>query len=294
MRVLITGANGQLGWEMKKQSPLFDQEIYALGKTSLDITDRKQLKESIEVYNPDIIVNTAAYTAVDLAEKHQDEAYKVNYLAVKNLANICKEKSILLIHLSTDYVFDGLKGRPYIEEDEPKPINTYGLSKIRGEDAVRTILPQHIILRTSRVFGIHGGHNFIKTILNLAKTQDHIKVVDDQFGCPTSARSIAECIYILCNRYSRSEKMVYGTFHFVNSPSTSWYLFAKDVIELAYQNKIIKEPRGIEAISYKNYEAIAKRPLDSSMSTEKIRNSYDIPSLGWSKELENSMSNLLL
>ena len=296
MRVLVTGANGQLGWEMKNQSDLFDLEVCAMEKVNLDITDSRQVKEIITVYDPDIIVNTAAYTAVDLAEKYQEQAYNVNHLAVENLAKICKERSILLIHLSTDYVFDGLKGRPYVEEDEAIPINTYGFSKKKGEEAIRTLLPQHIILRTSRVFGVHGGHNFIKTIISKVETQDNIQVVDDQFGCPTSARSVAECIYIICKNYSKTKKIDYGTFHFVNSPSTSWYLFAKDIIELAYQNKVIKEPRTIiEAISYKNYKTIAKRPLDSSMSTEKISNSYDeIVDINWRRELEKTMGNFLI
>ena len=293
MRVLVTGANGQLGWEMKKQSPLFDLEIYALQKTGLDITDSKQLTETVEAYNPEIIVNTAAYTSVDLAEKHQEQAYSVNHLAVENLAKICKEKSIFLVHISTDYVFNGLKGRPYAEEDKAIPINTYGLSKKMGEDAIRTILPQHIILRTSSVFGVHG-HNFVKTVINKVKTQDNIQVVDDLFGCPTSARSVAECIYIICKQYSKTKKIEYGTFHFVNSPSTSWYLFAKDIIELAYQNKIIKERSVIEAISYTNYRSVAKRPLDSSMSTEKISNSYKISKINWSKELESTINKLLV
>jgi len=293
MRVLVTGANGQLGWEMKKQSPLFDLEIYALQKTLLDITDRKKLTETVEAYNPEIIVNTAAYTSVDLAEKHQEQAYSVNHLAVETLAKICKEKSIFLVHLSTDYVFDGLKGRPYAEEDKAIPINIYGLSKKMGEDAIRTILPQHIILRTSSVFGVHG-HNFVKTVINKVKTQDNIQVVDDLFSCPTSARSVAKCIYIICKQYSKTKKIEYGTFHFVNSPSTSWYLFAKDIIELAYQNKIIKKRSVIEAISYTSYRSVVKRPLDSSMSTEKISNSYKISKINWSKELEITINKLLI
>ena len=293
MRVLVTGSNGQVGWEMKKQSPLFDLEIYALQKNALDITDKKQLTETVEAYNPEIIVNAAAYTSVDLAEKHQEQAYGVNHLAVENLAKICKEKSIFLVHISTDYVFDGLKGRPYAEEDKAIPINTYGLSKKMGEDAIRTILPQHIILRTSSVFGVHG-HNFVKTVINKVKTQDNIQVVDDLFNCPTSARSLAECIYIICKQYSKTEKIEYGTFHFVNSPSTSWYLFAKDIIELAYQNKIIHEPIEIRSISYKDYDSFAKRPLDSSLSSKKIINVYGIAELDWRTELEITINKLLI
>ena len=180
-----------------------------------------------------------------------------------------------------------------VKKNDKHKINTYGLSKKMGEDAIRTILPQHIILRTSSIFGVHG-HNFVKTIINKVKTQDNIQVVDDLFVCPTSARSVAECIYIICKQYSKTEKIEYGTFHFVNSPSTSWYLFAKDIIELAYKNKLIKERCVIEAISYKNYGSIAKRPLDSSMSTEKISNSYKISKINWSKELEKTINKLLI
>ena len=291
MRVLVTGANGQLGWEMKKQSPEQSLEVIALEKKKLDITNLRQLRRIIKKYNPDILVNTAAYTSVDLAEKNKKEAYEVNHHAVKYLAEICKENSIFLIHVSTDYVFDGQKAEPYLETDEASPINTYGLSKKRGEEEIRGILSQHIILRTSWVFGVHGN-NFIKTILSLIKTEEEISIVDDQFGCPTSARSIAECIYSICKEYSKTKEVEYGTFHFTNSPSTSWYLFAKDIAALAYKNQLINGLKDIKAISYKDYKSKAERPINSSMSSEKIINSYKITNSKWTRELEYIMSKL--
>ena len=292
MRVLVTGANGQLGWEMKKQSPQHSLEVIALEKKKLDITNLRQLRRVIKKYNPDILVNTAAYTSVDLAEKNKKEAYEVNHHAVKYLAEICKENSIFLIHVSTDYVFDGQKVEPYLETDEASPINTYGLSKKRGEEEIRGIISQHIILRTSWVFGVHGN-NFIKTILSLIKTEEEISIVDDQFGCPTSARSIAECIYSICKEYSKTKEVEYGTFHFTNSPSTSWYLFAKDIAALAYKNQLINGLKDIKAISYKDYKSKAERPINSSMSSEKIINSYKITNSRWARELEYVLSKLL-
>lgn len=291
MRVLVTGANGQLGWEMKKQSSEQSLEVIALEKKKLDITNLRQLRRIIKKYNPDILVNTAAYTSVDLAEKNKKEAYEVNHHAVKYLAEICKENSIFLIHVSTDYVFDGQKVEPYLETDEASPINTYGLSKKKGEEEIRGILSQHIILRTSWVFGVHGN-NFIKTILSLIKTEEEISIVDDQFGCPTSARSIAECIYSICKEYSKTKEVEYGTFHFTNSPSTSWYLFAKDIAALAYKNQLINGLKDIKAISHKYYKSKAERPINSSMSSEKIINSYKIINSKWTRELEYIMSKL--
>jgi dTDP-4-dehydrorhamnose reductase len=276
---------------MKLQSPKYNFHIEAFDKTILDITDRLTLRTILNEINPDIIVNTAAYTSVDQAEHNRDQAYKVNHLGVKNLAEICQEKSILLIHISTDYVFNGLKGEAYNENDETCPINIYGDSKLKGEQEIRSLWYKHIIIRTSWVFGVHG-HNFIKTILNLIRANKDIKIVDDQYGCPTSARSLAECIYKICIKYSKHQEIEYGTFHFTNTPSTSWYLFATDIIKLAYKYKLVEDLRDIESISCEEYESQADRPMDSSLSTNKIFNSFNISDSEWKEELELTISKL--
>ena len=291
MKVLITGMNGQLGWEMVKQSPIYDLETIPFDKEKLDITNFKQLQSVIKKYKPEIIVNTAAYTSVDLAEKNHKEAHEVNHHAVRNLAKICKEYSILFIHISTDYVFDGKKRAPYLEIDDVNPLNTYGLSKNKGEDEIRAILPQHIILRVSWVFGIHGK-NFIKTILKLLNTNEELTVIDDQFGCPTSARSLAKCIYEICIKYSKGTEIEYGTFHFANYPATTWYLFAKEAANLALINKIIKKPINIRPISYKAYNSEAERPINSVLSTKKIENSFQFPNYSWFEELEYTIKEI--
>lgn len=291
MKVLITGKNGQLGWEMVKQSPIYDLETIPLDKEKLDITNFKQLQSVIKKYKPEIIVNTAAYTSVDLAEKNENEAHEVNYHAVRNLAKICKERSILFIHVSTDYVFDGRKREPYLETDEVNPLNTYGLSKNKGEEEIRDILPQHIILRVSWVFGIHGN-NFVKTILKLLNTKENLTIIDDQFGCPTSARSLAECIYAICIKYSDAKEIEFGTFHFTNYPATTWYLFARDAVNLAFKNKILKKPVIINPISCKEYDSIAERPINSVLSTKKIENSFKIPISNWYEELEYTIKGM--
>ncbi len=291
MKVLITGTNGQLGWEMVKQSPIYDIETIPFDKENLDITNFKQLQSVIKKYKPEIIVNTAAYTSVDLAEKNEMEAFEVNHHAVRNLAKICKEYSILFIHISTDYVFDGGKGEPYLETDEVNPLNTYGLSKNKGEDEIRDILPQHIILRVSWVFGIHGN-NFVKTVLKLLNTKENLTIIDDQFGCPTSARSLAECIYEICIKYSEAKEIEFGTFHYANYPATTWYLFAKEAANLALINKIIKKPINIRPISYKAYDSEAERPINSVLSTKKIENSFQIPVYSWLEELEYTIKEI--
>ncbi len=291
MKVLVTGANGQLGWEMKLQSPKYDFQIEAFDKNTLDITDPFTLRRIVNEINPDIIVNTAAYTSVDQAEHNKDHAYNVNHLGPKNLAEICQEKSILLIHISTDYVFNGLKGKAYHEKDQTCPINIYGDSKLKGEQEIRSLWDKHIIIRTSWVFGVHG-HNFIKTILNLIRTSKDIKIVDDQYGCPTSARSLAECIYKICIKFSKHQEIEYGTFHFTNTPSTSWYLFATDIIKMAYKYKLVDDLRYIESISYEEYESEADRPINSSLSSNKIFNSFNISNSDWKEELELTMSKL--
>tara|TARA_B100001250_G_C19815288_1_gene797979 strand:- start:4157 stop:5038 length:882 start_codon:yes stop_codon:yes gene_type:complete len=291
MKVLLTGANGQLGWEIKSQSSKYNFHIEAFDRDNLDITNKDKLRDIMHSVNPDVVINAAAYTSVDSAERNKRQAYNVNHLGVQNLAELCQEKSILLIHISTDYVFNGLKGEAYEESDETLPINIYGHSKLKGEQSIRSLTDRYLIIRTSWVFSSHG-HNFIKTILNLIRNKEAIKIVDDQFGCPTSARSLAECIYDICTKYSKFKDIEYGTYHFTNTPSTSWYLFAEAITEMAYKYEIIEHTENIESISHTEFKSIAKRPLNSSLSSNKIFKTFNISSSNWYEELEFAISKL--
>ena len=193
MKTLVTGANGQVGLQLIEQAKIKNLDFIGLEKSALNITDKSDIRANIELYRPEIIINAAAYTAVDKAEHETSTAHQINTIGPKNLAEICKEYSILLIHISTDYVFDGSKSEPYTEEDIPSPINVYGETKLGGEKEIRSLLKKHIIIRTSWVFS-HQGSNFVKSILDIAQNESRLKVVGDQYGAPTSASSIATSI----------------------------------------------------------------------------------------------------
>ena len=184
-----------------------------------------------------------------------------------------------------------MKRGPYEEADKVNPLNIYGISKKKGEDAIRKILSDYIILRTSWVFSAHG-HSFIKTVLGLLNSKKDINIVNDQFGCPTSSRSLAECILTICSKYIETKKIQFGTFHFSGTPSTSWYSFALKITDLAYQNKIIDEMKEIKPVPSSDYGYIANRPPNSSLSSKKISKTYNVNSSEWEKDLEQIIASL--
>ena len=238
MKILLTGSTGQIGTELGNLIETSPHELYAYDKLKLDITDKALTLDVVTKTNPNIIINAAAYTNVDLAEEQKEIAYAVNRNGPHNLATICHAKHIFLIHISTDYVFDGLKTEPYFEDDSTNPINVYGKTKLDGEEAIRSALKEHIILRTSWVFG-KTGRNFVKTILKLSKKQDILKVIDDQYGCPTSATSIAKAIFTICENFSLNKQINFGTYHYSGMPKTTWYKFAKAILAIGYKQKLI-------------------------------------------------------
>src|SRR3990167_4365122 len=226
MRIFITGGNGQVAYEIVHLAQQKKHRILAPSRDVLDITDSKAVTRAVQEFHPDVVINAAAYTRVDQAEKEQAEAYAVNCEGAKNLAIVCAEIERPLLHLSTDYVFDGKKTHPYLETDPIAPVNLYGDSKWQGEEAIREQCEQHIILRTSAVFGSHGV-NFVKTILRLASEREELRIVADQITCPTPASAIAETLLKLAT-FSR-----WGTYHYCGSPAVSWYDFEKKIIQLA-------------------------------------------------------------
>lgn len=253
MKVLVTGANGQLGYDVVKELEKQNIECYGSTRKDFDIIDFKTTENFITNYIPDAIIHCAAYTAVDKAEDEPELCYKVNYEATKNIVEICKEINAKLLYISTDYVFDGTKDGFYEVDDETNPINIYGKSKLLGEKAVQKILKKYFIVRISWVFGEHGN-NFVKTMLRLGKEHKEINVVSDQYGSPTYTADLAKLLVEMI----KTEK--YGIYHATNEGVCSWAEFAEEIFKIA--NMDIK----VNYIRTKDYQAKAKRPLNSRLS----------------------------
>jgi len=224
MKILVTGSEGQLGWELLRQGDKLGFEILPADLPEVDITDSDLISELLQRCKPSLLINAAAYTNVDKAEADQKAAFAVNRDGAAVLARQCQVEQIPLIHVSTDFVFDGLKKRPLLENDPIAPIGVYGQSKAAGEEEVRTQLKAHIIVRTAWLYGVHG-HNFVKTMLRLAKERETIRVVDDQYGCPTCAFDLAEALLTIAGRIRDNAEIIFGTFHFCGKGIATWFDF---------------------------------------------------------------------
>lgn len=290
MRLLLAGANGQLGWEIAR---LARQEFdtIALSRTELDITSQGAVVAAFRNHQPKIIVNAAAYTAVDQAEKEREKAFAVNRDGALNLARLCSQLEIPLIHFSTDYVFDGKSRLPFDENAPTAPLGVYGQSKLGGEQCIRQHCHQHIILRLSWVFGSHG-QNFVKTILDLARTKEQIRVVNDQHGCPTPAKIVAQTVLILIRRLSQSGDLPWGTYHYAGMPPTTWYDFARAVIDEAHVRTALKV-RQIIPIQSEEYPRPAQRPMYSVLNCKRIQKEFSVPLPEWRENLRDVVTELL-
>lgn len=282
MRILLTGANGQVGWELVQRAA--GRELIACDRNGLDITDAQAVSHAFAASRPQLVINAAAYTAVDRAEQEPEQALAVNRDGPAQLAAACAKLGIPLFHISTDYVFDGTQERPYRETDPPAPLGVYGRSKWAGEEAVRHALPAHLIIRVSWVFGRHG-HNFVKTIRRLARERTELKVVADQRGCPTCAGDIADVLWLLADRIAAGQTMVWGTYHYGGAPPTTWYDFARTIVELAGN----REPLAVQtvsAITTAEYPVAAPRPMNSVLDCQLIRNTFGVAPRPWRAGLE--------
>lgn len=281
MVVLVTGANGQLGQSLQQIAGLFPELNFIwLDSKALDITNQVEVKKVFEQFSPDFCINAAAYTAVDLAENEQEKAFAINATAVKNLALTCLDYQVVLLHISTDFVFDGTKKIPYQEVDACSPINVYGKSKWEGEQYLRHILPSHYIIRTSWVFSSHGN-NFLKTMLRLSAQKDSISVVNDQIGRPTYAVSLAHVlIQMIIKTHQRKVHDVFGTYHFANSESCSWFDFAKKIMN------VFERSCEVYPIPSDSYPTPAARPRYSVLNTNKIEHTFQINNQRWQNILE--------
>jgi dTDP-4-dehydrorhamnose reductase len=290
MRVLVTGANGQVGSELIQQGKMLCFQMLAAGRAELDITSQKAVDCFIQAQQPEIVINAAAYTAVDRAESEPELAYGVNRDGATYLAQACAAHHIPLLHLSTDYLFDGNKKGPYSETDLPNPTGVYGKSKLAGDRAIESILPQHLILRVSWVFGANG-HNFVKTMLRLAKERDTLKVVADQHGGPTWAGAIATTLLDIVKRLDDGKEISWGTYHYSGQPATTWYRFAETIFALAEKMGMIdKQPR-VEPITTADYPTPAQRPLNSLFDCQKIVQDLGIPLSDWRIGLNDVLKN---
>jgi dTDP-4-dehydrorhamnose reductase len=280
-KVFITGKNGQVGRELVERAAELKIEAVSFDSSELNICDREKVIALVAEHRPSVVINAAAYTAVDKAETEVDLAYAVNRDGVENLALACKAQNIPLIHISTDYVFDGEKESPYVESDIPNPIGVYGASKYAGEEVLRATWGKHIIVRVSWVFGRYGN-NFVKTMLRLANERDELGVVDDQIGAPTSAKHIASQLL------SCGEKN-WGVFHLVSNPKVSWHGFASNVFEIAVGYKLILRCPALNKLTTDDYPTPVKRPANSKLDT--IYDDSFIAS-NWQSELDQMLKQL--
>lgn len=288
MRILIIGCNGQVGF-LLKEILTNKVELLALTRQELDITNENLVNESVNNFKPNVVINAAAYTAVDKAENEEELAFSINSDGPGYLAKAASKVNAALIHISTDYVFEGNKSGQYLETDQVNPQGVYGRSKLSGELAVSQNCSKHIILRTAWVFGEHGN-NFVKIMLRLAKERDELRVVSDQFGGPTYAGDIAKAIITIVNKIDTCKSVDWGVYHYSGLPQVSWYEFSKKILSKAKTKGLLEKTPQLTAISTKEFPTQAKRPMNSKLSCKAIEAKFGIVPSDWQTELNNIMN----
>jgi len=286
MRVLITGCYGQVGSCLTKQLADNDgTKVLALDRESLDITNQEAVNATVTEFEPSIIINAAAHTAVDKAEEEVNLSYAINRDGPKYLAQAAQSVGAAILHISTDYVFEGNKAGEYTETDATNPQGVYGESKLAGEIAVAEECDKHIILRTAWVFG-ENGNNFVKTMLRLGENRDALSIVGDQFGGPTYAGDIASTLIQIAKRIAQDETVEYGVYHYSGLPHVSWFDFADAIFDVAVEQGVLAKKPSLTGITTDQYLTPAKRPSNSRLSTEKITQGFDIEASDWQTALE--------
>jgi dTDP-4-dehydrorhamnose reductase len=288
MKLLVLGAGGQVGRELRRLAWSEDYQVAAFDRAGVDITRKEAVSGALGRERPDIVINAAAYTAVDRAETEPDAAWAGNCTGPSHLAAGCHAAGIPLIHISTDYVFDGSKQAPYREDDPVNPLGIYGRSKEAGDRAVREALPEHVILRTAWVYGAHG-HNFVKTMLRVAAERPVLRVVADQIGSPTSAADIAAAIAAIVRRVMAGDRH-WGTYHFAGGGAVTWHGFAEAIFELAAPWR--GAPPKVEAITTAEYPTPARRPANSVLHCRHIGEAFGIVPRPWREALAEVIGEL--
>ena len=284
-KFLITGAKGQVGHCLTEQLT-GKAEILAVDRDELDITDQSAVKKIVKTFKPDVIINAAAHTAVDRAESEVELSEAINVKGPQYLAEAANEIGAVILHISTDYVFEGTGSGEYKEDDQTNPQGVYGRTKLAGEIAVQQANPRSIILRTAWVFGEHG-HNFVKTMLRLAKDRDSLGIVGDQFGGPTYAGDIAKALIEIANQILAGKENAFGVYHFTGKPYVSWYEFAKAIFAEAELQKILEKSPLVNSIATSDYPTPAKRPANSRLDLTKIKQVFNIEPSDWQVALKN-------
>ena len=296
-KILLTGVNGQVGHALQKK--LANYQVFALNREQLDLSDKDAIRRVVQTIQPDLIINPAAYTAVDKAESEPDLAYAINAIAPQVLAEEAAKINAALIHFSTDYVYDGSKIESYVETDAVNPLSVYGKSKLAGELAINAVGLPHLILRTSWVYGAYGK-NFLKTIIRLASERESLRIVADQFGAPTSSESITEAVIALLNSWQPHDTNQTGVYHFTNQGKTSWHGFSSEIVNeynrLAASKglQILKaNVENIEPITTADYPTPAARPANSTLDNQKLKQVFNVALPSWQQGLQQVMQSLV-
>ncbi|WP_032093662.1 dTDP-4-dehydrorhamnose reductase [Necropsobacter rosorum] len=284
-RFLVTGSKGQVGHYVV-QKLTGKAELLAVSHDELDITDESAVKKIVENFRPNAIINAAAYTSVDSAEKDIARCEAVNTKGAGMLANAAQQIDALILHISTDYIFNGKHNDYYKETDQPDPQNVYGRTKLAGETAVRQANPKSIILRTAWVFGEHGN-NFVKTMLRLGKERAELGIVADQIGGPTYAGDIAAALIKIAFDILNGKTDAFGIYHFSGQPYVSWFEFARTIFAEAKMQNILENIPHLNAIATSDYPTPAKRPANSRLDLTKIQQTWGIEPSDWKKALQN-------
>lgn len=289
MDIVVFGGSGQVGSELIKLLKMHDFSFIAPTSNEVSFLDCNDINNFLNGCSPQIIINCAAYTDVEAAESKSDDAFKVNFYAVQTIANFCLNNSVPLIHISTDYVFNGRKDSEYIETDEVSPLNIYGWSKLAGEKAITDILKEYVIFRTSWVFSA-TGKNFVTTMTSLLNEKNEVMVVGDQYGCPTSASSIASAIIFVVMAIKSNSVFRWGIYNYSNHPPTTWFDVSKKILEiLSKNNKSISCE--IIKVSSDKFPTKAKRPAFSVLSNKKFTKETSIPPYLWEDEIAKILLN---
>jgi dTDP-4-dehydrorhamnose reductase len=285
LKVLITGKNGQLGSELVLSAPS-SFNVLALDSQTFNITDAESVNRTIAEFKPDLVINAAAYTAVDKAETDEKQAFAVNRDGAKHLAIACKAHQARLMHVSTDFIFDGTKTTPYQTDDQSNPLNIYGASKLAGEQAITDILPNSVIVRTAWVYSAHGN-NFVKTMLRLMAEKPVLGIVYDQVGTPTWAAGLAKWLWAVAEKPD-----VAGIFHWTDAGVASWYDFAVAIQELGVEKGLLTNVIPVNPIPASQFPTPAKRPSFSVIDKTSAELAANVKTVHWRKQLSSMMDEL--
>jgi dTDP-4-dehydrorhamnose reductase len=287
--ILVFGGNGQVGQELLRAAASRAITLRTLSRAEADIADSAAVAAALSRWQPDLVVNAAAYTKVDLAENDLDAARHDNEIGPAVLADACAAARVPMVHISTDYIFDGAKKNAYLESDPVSPINVYGSTKAAGEDAVRRLLKRHVIVRTAWVYS-EFGHNFLKTVLRLAATREELRIVADQYGSPTSAREIADAILRIAPVLLRNEG-IWGTYHFTAAGDTTWHGFASRVV--AIQAPITGRHPRVLPIQTTEYPTAATRPVNSRLDCQLFTQTFRFAPCHWTEGVDTTTQTLI-